>query len=398
MYFKTLKKEQCCACTACEHACPTNSIVFKVDNEGFKYPEINTKTCIDCGLCEKVCPVEHPCHDNEEKPSIYAAKLKDINQVKKSTSGGIFYILAQYIIEKGGKVYGAAFDENLRLHHIGVDNLQDLEQLRGSKYLQSNLEKIFIDIKNQLNSGKWVYFVGTGCQVAGLKAFLRKKYATLLTSDLVCHGVPSQKMFDTHLRYLQKKYHATKIIKYQFRDNEKGIGCETIDMINTRGKKIRICNPSYEISPYLYSFMYAMTLRPSCYECKFSHIPRQGDITLADYWGAKLYFPQMNIKNGVSLVLINNKHGEIIWNTINNDIEFFEGDIHKASRFNGNLINPTNKPNIRNGIYEKIEQEGYDRIAKNEFRSNQYWKIKLINIIKRTSIVKIISKFFVLNL
>lgn len=388
MYFKTLNKGECCACTACEHACPTKSIIFKIDVEGFKYPEIDRNTCIDCGLCEKVCPIEHPDYTNFERPPIYAAKLKNIQQVKKSTSGGIFYLLAKHIIEKGGIVYGAAFDKNLRLHHKGVENMQDLESLRGSKYLQSNLEHIFIEINKQLKSGRWVYFVGTGCQVAGLKSFLRKKYDTLLTSDLVCHGVPSQKMFDTHLQYIKKKYHASKVLKYQFRDNERGIGCEIVDLENSKGKQFCICNPSYEISPYLYSFMYAMTLRPSCYECKFSHIPRQGDITLADYWGAKLYFPQMNIKNGVSLVLINNKHGEIIWNTINNDIEFFEGDIHKASRFNGNLINPTNKPNIRNGIYEKIEQEGYDRIAKNEFRSPQYWKIKLKNFFIYTPILK----------
>lgn len=395
MYFKTLNKGECCACTACEHACPTKSIILKIDDEGFKYPEIDRNTCIDCGLCEKVCPIEHPNYTNSERPPIYAAKLKNIQQVKKSTSGGIFYLLAKHIIEKGGIVYGAAFDKNLRLHHIGVECMQDLESLRGSKYLQSNLEHIFIEIKKQLKNGRWVYFVGTGCQVAGLKSFLRKKYDTLLTSDLVCHGVPSQKMFDTHLQYIKKKHHASKVLKYQFRDNERGIGCEIVDLENSKGKQFRICNPSYEISPYLYSFMYAMTLRPSCYECPFAHIPRQGDITLADYWGAKKYFPQLNIENGVSLVLINNNHGENIWGKINHDTICLEGNIEEAALFNGNLIHPTIKPNIRNGIYKRIDEEGYKQIAAKEFRSPQYWKIKLKSFILYNPIILFIKRLHI---
>lgn len=377
MYLNTFDKSQCCACTACKHICPKDAITFIKDNEGFQYPEINNSLCIGCGLCEKVCPIETPSSANLQEPLIFGAKLKDIDQVKKSTSGGIFYLLAKYVIGKGGIVYGAAFDDNLRLRHIGVETLEDLELLRGSKYLQSDLENVFKTIKSFLIRGRWVYFVGTGCQVAGLKSYLRKEYETLLTTDLVCHGVPSQKLFDTHLQYLREKYKASKVVKYQFRDNSKGIGCEIVDLENDKGKRYHIYNPTYEISPYLYSFMYAYTLRYSCYDCKFARIPRQGDFTLADYWGAKQYFPHINIDNGFSLVLTNNKRSLQIWNEIKDSTINVAGNIKQAVVYNNNILQSTVKPTIRDGIYERIEREGYSSIAKKEFRSPNYFKIRL---------------------
>lgn len=395
MYFKTFEKAKCCACTACEHVCPTKSINFKFDNEGFKYPEIDKNTCVDCGLCEKVCPIENTYYTNHEQPLIYAAKLKDVEQVKRSTSGGIFYAIAKHIIEKGGAVYGAAFDKDLRLRHIRVENMAELDSLRGSKYIQSNLEDIFLDIKDQLTNHRWVYFVGTGCQVAGLKSFLKKDYETLLTSDLVCHGVPSQKMFDMHLQYLKEKYRALKVVKYQFRDNERGIGSEIVDLVNVRGKKVRISNPSYEISPFLYSFMYSMTLRPSCYECPFARIPRQGDITLADYWGAKQFFPHLDISNGMSLVLLNNIYGIDVWNAIKHETINEIGNIDKAAEYNGNLLRPTFKPEIRNEIYDHIEKYGYNTTARTLFRSPNFWKIRFVNVLTNGPVLKHIYAFIV---
>ena len=206
MYFKTLAKSECCACTACEQACPVNAISFTKDEEGFLYPAINKDKCIDCGLCERVCPVEHPNYSNTETPEVYAAMVKEVEQRKKSSSGGMFYAIASWILNQGGKVYGATMDEKHQVKHISVDNLEDLDLLRGSKYVQSDLQQVFADIKKELKAGRWCYFVGTGCQVAGLKSFLRKDYDTLLTSDLVCHGVPSQWLFDQHIKYLEEKY------------------------------------------------------------------------------------------------------------------------------------------------------------------------------------------------
>lgn len=216
MYFKTFEKKECSGCTACQAACPKQCITMKADEEGFFYPVIDKSVCVECGLCEKVCPFDNPRYEHTE-PQAYATYVKDENQRMQSTSGGIFYAIAKWIVEQGGIVYGAAFDECFKLRHIGVDTVEGLQQLRGSKYLQSDLQQTFSEIRQYLKDGRWVYFVGVGCQVAGLKSFLRKEYDTLVTSDLVCHGTPSQQMFDWHLDYLRQKEKG-EIISYSFRD------------------------------------------------------------------------------------------------------------------------------------------------------------------------------------
>lgn len=378
MYFKTFAKNECSGCTACIAACPKKCIVMEADNEGFLYPVVNKNDCIDCGLCERICPFEHPKYDNIDTPKVYATYIKDESQRVQSSSGGIFYSIAKWIIEQNGIVYGAAFDENFKLKHIGVDTLEELSKLRGSKYLQSNLGNVFSEIRKYLNAGRWVYFVGVGCQVAGLKAFLRKNYDTLITSDLVCHGVPSQLMFDWHIDYLKQKEKG-KIISYSFRDYRGWGGCETYKYVSqTRGEGVRRLY-SYILSPYLYSFMYAYNYRYSCYNCKFSKIPRQGDITLADYWGVKNFFPDMDISKGVSLVLLNTHHGDDIWSKIKNEIHSKESCIKDAAKENANLISKTLMPEIRKHCYDIILQRGYKSVAEKEFRCPNY-RVKKIRI------------------
>lgn len=376
MYFKTLAKNECCGCTACVKACPKQCISMEIDKEGFFYPVIDKDVCIDCGLCERICPFEHPCYDNTNNPKVYATYLKDENQRVQSTSGGLFYAIAKWVIEQQGIVYGAAFDENFKLRHIGVDTVEGLSLLRGSKYLQSYLGDIFSEIKDYLKAGRWVYFVGVGCQVAGLKAFLRKDYDTLITSDLVCHGVPSQQMFDWHLDYLKQKEKG-KIISYSFRDCTGWRVCETYKYVSqTRGEGIRRLY-SYSLSPYLYSFMYAYNYRYSCYNCKFAKIPRQGDITLADFWGVKSFFPELDVSKGVSLVLVNTNRGNDVWNQIETSVDFEESCVKDAAKENANLICQTPMPEIRKRFYEMVLQRGYKSVAEKEFRSPQYFKEKL---------------------
>ena len=388
MYFKTLSKSECCACTACEHACPVQAISFTPDKEGFLYPSINKEKCIDCGICERVCPIEHPNYNNNEQPDVYAAMVKEVEQRKKSSSGGMFYAIANWILQQGGKVYGATMDANHQVKHIGVDNLADLELLRGSKYVQSNLLNVFADIKQQLKSGRWCYFVGTGCQVAGLKSFLRKDYETLLTSDLVCHGVPSQWLFDQHIAYLEDKYKG-KVSNYQFRNNETWGVCEIFNLTNHKGEVKRYKFPSYDLSPYLYSFMYAMTYRYSCYECPFARIPRQGDITLADYWGVKEFFPEIDASKGVSLVLVNNCKGQVLLKQIVDICNIKHSTILDGARYNGNLLNVSVQHNNRCDIYNHILLSGYAHVARKFFRRPNYnmalikYKLAEFSIIKR---------------
>lgn len=372
MYFKTLSKSECCACTACEHACPVSAITFLPDEEGFLYPSINKDKCINCGLCERVCPVAHPSYSNSEAPAAYAAMVKDVEQRKKSSSGGMFYAIACWILQQGGKVYGASMDENHQVKHIGVDNVNDLQLLRGSKYVQSDLQCVFADIKNDLKAGRWCYFVGTGCQVAGLKAFLRKDYETLLTSDLVCHGVPSQWLFDRHIQYLEEK-HKGKVSGYQFRNNKTWGVSEIFNLRNPKGKVKRYKFPSYNLSPYLYSFMYAMTYRYSCYDCKFARIPRQGDITLADYWGVKEFFPNLDSSKGISLTLVNSPKGAVIFEQIKNMCEVWHSTIADGAKHNGNLIHVSEKNGLREISYREVKEKGYAKVAKKTFRAPNYY-------------------------
>lgn len=384
MYLNSSNKYECCGCSACEQICPKSCISFKKDEEGFLYPEKDASTCIDCGLCEKVCPFsDNYTETTNTDPEVYAAY--DESSRTRSSSGGIFYTLAKYVIEeKRGWVFGAAFADHFQLQHIGVNNMQDVEKLRGSKYLQSKMGDTFLQIKRLLTDGVFVLFVGTPCQVAGLRAFLRKPFDNLFTADLVCHGTPSQQMFDYHINYLERK-HKAKLTSYKFRYEDGWGGCEICDFANPEKHKML---PTYELSPYLYSFMYALTYRYSCYNCRFAKIPRQGDITLADYWGVKEFFPQVNAEKGVSLVLINSQHGLDIWNAVESQCISYKSNIADAAKYNGNLIKKSVEPAIRKTVYSRVANEGYDSLAKREFRSPNYLKTRLITCILHCNLFK----------
>lgn len=367
-YLKTHKPSECCGCSACANICSKQSIIMQPNEEGFLYPIKNTETCIDCGLCEKVCPFSsNYSFETTDKPLVYAAYDKYYRI--GSSSGGIFVTLSKYVIEQEhGWVFGAAFDTKFQLHHEGVSRMEDLTKLRGSKYVQSRMGDIYRKIKLLLNDGIYVFFVGTPCQVAGLRSFLRKDYDNLLLADLVCHGVPSQMLFDEHVKYLEKKYNAT-LTSYQFRKGDGWGGCEIADFANPEKHKTL---PSYHLSPYLHSFIDAMTYRESCYDCKFAKIPRQGDITLADYWGVTTFFPDLDSSKGVSLVLTNTSKGEKVFKIASKDCITRVSNIKDASLFNGNLIKRSKRPAIRDGVYNMINKDGYAKVAKKHFRPKNY--------------------------
>ena len=228
----------------------------------------------------------------------------------------------------------------------------------------------------------------------------RKEYDTLITSDLVCHGVPSQKMFDYHLNSLKKKYKNHNIIGYKFRDNASWGGCEIVDFANPNGTIKTYRKPTYELSPYLYSFMYAFAYRYSCYDCKFARIPRQGDITLADFWGVNTFFPDLDTSKGVSLVLANSEKGKKVWECIKNNLVFRESTIDDGAKFNKNLISETSKHPLRDEIYKLIDERGYDYVAKTIFRSRNHNKYMIALYLSRVKFLykplkKIIRKYLI---
>lgn len=377
MYLVTGNKTECCGCTACQQICEHKAIKMQTDKDGFIYPVKDMSLCIQCGLCEKVCSYASPKYQNETM-GVYAAMAENPSVRSKSSSGALFYIIAKQIIEKGGIVYGAILDEAMQVRHFGASSIEDLKKLRGSKYVQSSLNDTYREIRTHLRNGKVVYFTGTGCQVAGLKSFLIKDYSNLITSDLVCHGVPSQHLFNEHIKFLESKYKG-KVIDYKFRDNDNWGGCETVSIVNKAQITKTYRLPTYYLSPYLYSFMYSMTLRMSCYDCPFAKIPRQGDMTLGDFWGVKKYYPNLDVSHGVSLILINSPKGMAILESLKSKLIIKESNIIDAQKENKNLTNQTKMPDIRISVFRMIQAKGYERIAKTIFRPKNYYKILLMS-------------------
>lgn len=356
MYLNSHNEYECSGCAACYSVCNHTAITMEENGEGFLFPVRHADKCIGCGLCEKVCPIEHSVYNNTSSPQVYAAF--DPKERKMSSSGGLFYTIAKYVIEQNGVVFGATYDENLQVRHVGVERLSDLENLRGSKYVQSYIEETFREAKRYLKEGRYVYFTGTPCQIAGLKAYLRKDYKNLITTDIVCHGVPSRKFFNQHLYHLGQKY-GSKVTNYSFRDTRFWLIREKIQLEN--GKVF--CQHDGNRSPYLYAFGLGITYRYSCFACKFAHIPRQGDITLADYWGIGRFHPEVDNRVGVSLVLLNSSKGIDIWNKIKRNLKYVISTMDACTVYNPNVIRPTKQPKGRQYFFSELERVGYDGMA-----------------------------------
>lgn len=309
--IKITDKHKCCGCTACVNVCPKNCISMSADREGFLYPVVDFVKCIDCGLCEQVCPVLRPVK-NETESLVYAAVNNDESVRLQSSSGGIFTLLAESVLDRGGVVFGACFDQNWNVVHDYTETKEGLAKFRGSKYVQSHVGNCFIQVKTFLDAGREVLFSGTPCQVAGLKNYLRKPYSNLFTVDLVCHGVPSPEVWRRYLQeavcrvYGIKKKNLINLDEYisdiNFRAKDKGWKNFTVKIIFRNGKIEMM--PSFE-NPYMKAFLSNLSLRPSCYACptKLHHV--QSDITLADFWGVNEIKPDIDDDKGCGLILIN---------------------------------------------------------------------------------------------
>lgn len=371
-------KADCCGCGACYNACPQEAISLGKDEYGFIIPKIDTTRCIMCGLCCKVCPIKN--ENILNKPtSAYAVALKDINTLKKSASGGAFAGIAHYFLTQGGIVYGASYGKNLYVHHISVKNIKDLEKLQDSKYVQSDIEKSYIKVRENLMDGKKVLFCGTPCQIAGLKSFLNKDYEKLYTIDLVCHGVPNYQLFIDGINSLVEV--GDKIKKVSFRSKENGWGTEGVVLTE---KKKYVFNE--RTSSYYYYFLRSAIYRDSCYKCKFASENRPGDISIGDYWKIESAHPKfwntIDEKNGVSCVLINTEKGKKMFNLVQKDFFVINSSVQLVKERNGRLREeqPKSAPAVRKILLETYKNEGYSSIdeywLKNEKKQLYILKIK----------------------
>ena len=302
-------KEKCTGCGSCYNICPKGAISMTENDEGFLYPEIAENKCIECGLCIKRCPVlSEKDTTNRNNPNCFAVMASD--EIRKhSSSGGIFTLAANYILDNGGYVCGAAYNEDFQVEHIVINSKDDLQKLRGSKYFQSDTKRCFSKIKQLLSEEKQILFTGCPCQVAGLYSFLGKEYTNLITIELLCHGVPSYKVFK---RYLDENHEGKNIERIEFRD--KTLGWNSVNLSVYSNGSPAHCNISDDY--FEKGFHKGLFNRKSCTPCKFAKLPRVADITIADWWGIRDFDNDLDDGKGTSLVLINNNKGERVLSKI----------------------------------------------------------------------------------
>ena len=309
------KKKGCCGCSACASVCPKSSISMKRDEEGFLYPYVDKNTCIDCHLCEKVCPFINVEKAPKRHSKVFAAISKNKEVRLNSSSGGVFSEFAKTVIGKGGCVYGASFTDGWNVSHICVEHESDISLLCRSKYVQSIIDNTYKEAKKQLLKGRLVLFSGTSCQIAGLKHFLRKDYGNLITIEILCHGVPSPKVWNLYLKkFLEPhNYNISDIAAISFRDKVQGMTEYEVSVCMKDGK--RICHFFYE-DAYMNGFLSNLTLRPSCYSCKVKGGGSDSDIVLGDLWNNYQQEPY-NDCQGTNVVLVNTEKGMNLLNMCN---------------------------------------------------------------------------------
>ena len=353
-----MEKKSCCGCRACEQICPKKAINFIENEEGFLEPKINEKLCVNCGLCVKRCPqlnrIENDGNLNIRK--VFAVKNKNVEEQSQSSSGGIFPVIAKYVINQGGVVDGCAFNEQMEAEHRAVDNIGKLEALKGSKYVQSNTKNTYSEVKENLEKNIIVLYVGTPCQIAGLKKFLIKNYENLITVDLLCHGVPSPKFFKKYVEWLEKKYKG-KVLKYNFRDKEKsawGLSYKSRIVIENKKKFIKGI-----LDPYISAFIKGEDLRECCYSCKYTNEERIADITIGDFWGVEKEIPKFYDTNGVSVCILNSIKGRNVFENVSDCFNLKEVDIKMVKRYADTLREPCKRGEKRDEFYKNINSNTF---------------------------------------
>lgn len=386
-----LDKKECNGCCACLDICPVGAIRLVTDSEGFWYPEIDRKKCNDCSLCDNICPEtqsKSPILQVGEEPVCYAARHKDIEVIKDSTSGGVFSAFADAVFTEGGSVAGAVYREDFSVQHIVSNDPKDLLRLRSSKYLQSNCEGLYTEIKRLLRAGKKVLVCGSPCQMAALRLFLDKDYESLIICDFICRGVNSPKVFRKHLDALEEKF-GSKLVYAKAKNKEHGWRSLTFKAVFENGQSYYGNGQEDDFTRgYLQRGSYC---RPSCFDCKFKEMPRIADITVGDFWGVENAAPSLDDNLGTSLVMCNTPKGKAFFESVKESLQNQEvtlKDIESGNRHLYESINVSQEG--RETFFSDLETMSFPQVAAKHFPKRAGW----VNSLKIKKILKGIRILF----
>lgn len=359
-------KENCTSCFACYNVCPVNAIEMIEDTEGFKYPKVNEEKCIKCGLCDRICPIinNKSKEGNFIRPKVIAAYTKNNDIRLDSTSGGVFSELAKKIYQDDGYVCGAIYNKEWKVEHIVSNDIKDLDNLRSSKYLQSDINNIFTQIKKILEKGKKVLICGSPCQISGLNNFLQKDYPNLYTIDFICRGMNSPKIFKGYIKNLENKY-KSRAVKVKFKHKIHGWHNFSTKVDFENGKSY--IGGRYEDSFMIGYLKYNAFMRPSCYNCKFKGLPRRADITLADFWGIERISPKMDQNKGTSMIYINSEKGQKIFDEIKENLVYEEIVSDDVFKENVSMKRSVEMTKERQEVFKNIDKLSYKELSDRYF-------------------------------
>lgn len=408
-------KKNCCGCSACVQRCPKQCIRLEEDTEGFLYPQVDEETCIKCGLCEKVCPILNQA-DKLSVLEVLAVKNPDDEERMNSSSGGVFLPLAREVINQGGVVFGAVYDESWEVHHVYAEKIEDVYPMMGSKYLQSKIGNSFKDAERFLKQGREVLFVGSPCQIAGLRTYLRsKQYPNLLAVDFLCHGVPSPGVWRRYLAETYGGYDAKEQSRLQATAGKNSVLLSSLNATSPIGdikfrdkresgwKKFRfvvrqksaskadqntvLSSDIHYMNPFMQGFLSDIYLRPSCYACKCKNGVNHSDMTIADFWGINLSAPEFDDDKGVGLVLLNTEKGEEYFSRL--PMDKMPSNLEKAHYYNGGFNEHTKAHPKRDQFFFLIEN-GKSIKAAVDICLRLPFKQRVVRLVKR--IVKNVVK------
>lgn len=370
--ISTLPHDQCTGCRACGDVCPKGCISFVTDGEGFFYPTVDESACISCSLCRKACPAMNASFNDRPTEAI-AAYAEDAAAKHSGSSGGIFGLLANAVLSNGSKVWGAAFDADLKLRHTSATDAEGLQPLMRSKYIQSDTTGCFRQIAEDLRKGIPTLFSGTPCQCNALLNTLKGGHEKLVTVEVVCHGVPSQALFDRTRAWYEQKYRR-RMLSFAFRSKPVGaLHPQAYSVEYACGSRRKTENGLHYQYPYYFGFQKYITLRPSCYACLWAKPERCADITLADFWGIEKYDSSLKAKDGVSAVLVNTPKGKELFSRLDGAILQKASPLEWLLENNGCLNSPTRLKPERAVFFDALRTEPFDIVVKKHLTPRRKW-------------------------